>query len=201
MDNQLVAPPEMVFADYASGLLALHDGWDSLHEFRTLTWDGTRIETTTLHAIAPDVPPELYPGYMIKAAGKEIAAQLAASEHTLYGFTLTFEGYAVVSPADLPAEERERLDADLRAQRLDKRPDSMEFVQVCLVDIHDRLWTARKERPNNRTHFHHYASAADAVGTHGGPFIQAMRVAALDVARQVHGYRLDQPFTIKLPRH
>ncbi|MFC6081009.1 hypothetical protein [Sphaerisporangium aureirubrum] len=187
-----VAPPETLFADYATGLLALHTTWDNFHELRTLTWDGTGIGTNVLHAIHPSVPPEFYPDYIRRVADKEISEQLASGQQTLYGFSLQYEGYMATPFADLAPDEQERLAEDFRNHTVRHRSDAIEVALIYLVDIHDRVWIAVKQRKSGLTEYRHYTDPATKLH----PFIGAMRRAALDVAQQIHGHRtnINLPF-------
>ncbi|MEV8636552.1 hypothetical protein AB0395_33385 [Streptosporangium sp. NPDC051023] len=175
-----------VFAAEVAQQLDAHTAWDSLHEFRTLHWDGEQLTTGTLAAIAPSVPPDAYPGLMTDVAKGEILKQQEKSEHTLHAFSLMFEAHAVMhDSAQATAEENARFQRDRLERRFHQREDAVEVLGVYLVDIHGRLWTGTKRRDTGKVEQHYYPDPART--PIGGSFIHGLRAVAANTRATLHG--------------
>ncbi|GIH91984.1 hypothetical protein ACFFMN_33750 [Planobispora siamensis] len=177
---------QSILADYAARLLDTRTDWDIPHEFHTLHWDGERLRTGTLTMIDPSVPPSAYPHLMASTSGKEAAEQCKAGERTLYGYALIVEAHSVKEPADPSPEEAARFTRDRIERRFHERPDAVEIAGVHLVDIHDRMWVATRERASGKVEHHFYP---DKDGAPGGPLIAGLRMAAYATASIVWGIR------------
>ncbi|GAA3078035.1 hypothetical protein [Streptosporangium carneum] len=175
-----------VFAAEVARQIDAHTAWDSLHEFRTLHWDGERLTTGTLAAIAPNVPPDAYPDLMAGVAQKEILKQQEQGKHTLYAFSLLFEAHAVMhDSAQATAEENARFQRDRLERRFHQREDAVEVLGIYLVDVHGRLWTGTKRRDTGKVEQHYYPDPART--PIGGGFIQGLRTVAAVTRATLHG--------------
>lgn len=185
---------QSVYAAEVARQLAEHTEWDSLHEFRTLHWDGERLTIGTLAAIVPSVPPNAYPGLMTDVAKGEVLKQQEKGEHTLCAFSLLFEAHAVMhDPDKATAEENARYLRDRLERRFHQREDAVEILGVYLVDVHGRLWTGSKRRDTGKVEHHYYPDPARTPV--GGGFIHGLRTVAAVAGTTLHGLLIPSRLT------
>ncbi|MEV4093826.1 hypothetical protein [Streptosporangium saharense] len=183
-----------VFADEVARQRDAHTVWDSLHEFRTLHWDGEQLTTGTLAAIVPSVPPNAYPALMTDVARGEILKQQEKRENTLHAFSLRFEAHAVMHDPDTATpEESAQYLRDRLERRFQQREDAVEILGVYLVDIHGRLWAGSKRRDTGKVEQHYYPDPARC--PIGGGFIHGLRAAGVVTRATLHGL----PMPSRLP--
>lgn len=179
-------PSRGALAEVTAGVITAHSEWDSLHQFVTLNWDSEKIAPGVVVAIDPSIHPGRYPDLMSKAALDAINDQQSKGRRTLYAFLLQFEAHTLITPSDDASDqEREQYNRDRLARTFHKRPDAVEACVAYCVDIHGRLWTAAKRRPEpDEVHEHFYASPA---GAPGGAFVTALRAVAQLAGTALHG--------------
>ncbi|GIH69475.1 hypothetical protein [Sphaerimonospora thailandensis] len=166
-------PGREVLAATVRQALDAHE-WDTLHEFRTLHWDGEQITTGTLAAIDPSVHPTDYPALMVKVARTAVEQQQEVS--TLHAFLLLFEAHAVMAPSDDASDdEQARFQRDRLERRFYQREDAVELATAYCADIHGRLWSATRRRDTGAVEQHFYPTPE---GAPGGAFVNALRAVA-----------------------
>jgi len=141
---ELTDPGPAAMAAEARRMIEMHGGdWDSLHAFATLHWNGEKFTVGTWCAIDTSYAPGDYAMIMQKVSLERLQEEPV---NPPYAYALQIEAYVSTLPPSATAEERAAIAADLRAERLDQRPDARECAEAWVADIHGRLWSARRFR-------------------------------------------------------